>query len=139
MSNTLDRIMSPHGVAIPDHLVAQAEVELISDRPQRQGDVYVIPQCPGRIDGATPIPPEGIAVVRGEAGGNTHLLVGEGPVSWLPKTVAGDAAIQGVLDVREGGSAYLLHPEHGAQGIGPGQYIVRRQREQQDKIALVRD
>lgn len=136
--HTLDRIMTPHSVEIPDHLEAQAEIPLVSDRPQRQGDVYVVPQRPGIVD-AKPVPAEGVPVVRGEAGGNTHLLVGEGNVLWLSRTVAGDPAVQGTLVVGEDSSAYLIHPEHGATGMGPGQFIIRRQREQADEIRLVAD
>ena len=33
----------------------------------------------------------------------------------------------GVLDVS--GSAYIFHPDYGVIGVGPGRYVVRRQRE----------
>ena len=97
----------------------------------------VRPMRGGLVAGLAPVPPEGIPVVRGEAGGNTHLLVAEGPVSWAPNTT--DRAIQGSLVVEEGGVAYLTHPEHGCQGIGPGHYTVRRQREQAEEIRIVAD
>jgi hypothetical protein len=137
MTATLDKIMSPHSVEIPAHLEAQAEVPLISGKPQRQGDVMVIPHRKGEVEGLKPIPPEGVPVARGEAGGNTHLLVGDGAVSWAPRT--SDAAVMGVVQVEEGSAAYLIHPEHGATGIGPGQHTIRRQREQADEIRLVAD
>lgn len=136
MTATLDTIMTPHSVEIPAHLEAQAEVPLISGKPQRQGDVMVVPMRKGNVAGLKPVPAEGIPVVRGE-GGHTHLLVAEGPVSWAPATPAG--ANQGTLVVEEGGSAYLIHPEHGATGIGPGHSVIRRQREQADEIRLVAD
>jgi len=53
---------------------------------------------------------------------NTHLLVGDG--TWSPSTTA---AVLGVVQVAI--SAYLLHPEHAALGIGAGRYLLRRQRE----------
>jgi hypothetical protein len=136
MTATLDRIMGAHSVEIPPHLEAQAEVPLISGKPQRQGDVLVMPMRSGKVDGLAPIPDIGIAVVQGQ-GGNTHLLVSEGPVSWAPNKQQG--AIQGSLVVEEGGSAYLLHAEHGCTAIGPGNYVIRRQREQADAIRLVAD
>jgi hypothetical protein len=30
--------------------------------------------------------------------------------------------------------AYLIHPEHGATGIAPGTYVIRRQRERGDGL-----
>jgi len=136
MTATIDSIMTKHRVEIPAHLEAQAEVPLISGKPQRQGDVMVIPSRKGKVEGLVPVPPEGVAVVRGD-GGNTHLLVAEGPVFWAPAKGAG--AIQGTVVVEDGGSAYLIHQEHGATGIGEGQATIRRQREQHDEIRLVAD
>lgn len=119
-------------VEIPAHLEAQAEVPVLGG-PQRQGDILVLPTRAGRERGER-IPPEGVPVVRGEATGHTHLLVGDG--WWRP---AGSGQDLGMLTVPAGGAAYLLHPEHGAQGIAPGAYLVRRQREQADEIRLVAD
>lgn len=131
--NTYADVLTKHDVEIPAHLVAGAEIPIVSG-PQRQGDVIVLPTREGKVANLKPIPAEGIVVVRGEAGGNTHLLVGGG--EWAPNTT--DPSIQGTLVVGEE-SAYLIHPEHGAQGIGKGSYIVRRQREQADEIRLVAD
>jgi hypothetical protein len=124
-------------IEIPAHLQADAEVPVISGF-QRQGDVAVIPMRPGKVAGLLPIPAEGIAVVRGESGGNTHLLVAEGPCFFAPNTQR-TGADQGTLEVQEGGTAFLTHPEHGAQGIGAGQYTIRRQLEQAEEIKLVQD
>lgn len=133
--NTLTEVMTPHGVEIPAHLVADAEVPVLTGM-QRQGDVLVIPTRRGKVTGLEPIPPQGIAVVRGEAGGNTHLLVGGG--KWAPITT--DRAIMGTLVLEKEDQAFLLHPEHGATGIaGPGAFIVKRQREQADVVRLVSD
>lgn len=126
--------MTKHDVEIPAHLVADAEIPVVAGKPQRQGDVFVLPMREGKVANLKPIPAEGIAVVRGEAGGNTHLLVGGG--EWAPNT--NDRAIQGTLVVKDE-PAYLVHPEHGAQGFGPGSYIVRRQQEQAEVIRLVAD
>lgn len=130
---TQHAILDAHGVTIPAHLTAQADVPLRAGL-QRQGDVLVAPARPGRPQGE-PIPAEGVAVVRGEAGGNTHLLVGTG--TWHPTPSAG--LILGTLTVPDGADAFLLHPEHGATGIAPGSYTIRRQREQADEIRMVAD
>lgn len=124
-------------IEIPPHLEADAEVPVLTGL-QRQGDVYVIPQPRGKIDGLQPIPPEGIVVVRGEAGGNTHRLMADGPCFWASSR---DRFIQGSLVVEEGGTAYLIHEEHGAQGIGHriGSYFLRRQRQQEEEITIAAD
>ena len=75
-------------------------------------------------------------MVRGD-GGNTHLLVADGPVSWAPSKTRD--AVQGTLVVEDQGSAYLVHPEHGLTAVGPGQYVVRRQVEQADELRIVAD
>ena len=49
-------------------------------------------------------------------------IIGEG--TWTAGVWTSDL---GVLDVT--GTAYLVHPEHAALGIGPGRYALRRQRE----------
>lgn len=132
-TTTHHTILAEHGVDIPAHLTAQAEVPILTGL-QRQGDLLVVPARPGKPQGE-PIPADGVAVVRGEAGGNTHLLVGSG--IWHPTPTAG--LILGTLTVPRGAQAYLLHPEHGATGVGGGCYTVRRQREMADEIRMVAD
>lgn len=128
-------ILTTHDVEVPAHLVAEAEVPLCHGA-SRQGDVIFLPMRSGEVAGLTPIPAEGIAVVRGEAGGNTHLLVGGG--QWAPNTSAD--AVQGTLVVgSDDDPAYLLHPEHGASAFGKGTYLARRQQEQAEVIRLVQD
>jgi hypothetical protein len=122
---------------IANQLEAQADVPLRTGI-QRQGDVLVAPMRPGNVAGLAPVPPEGIPVVRGESGGNTHLLVADGDVTWAP---AGEREplMLGTLCVGPDSAAYLIHPEHGATGMAPGLYGIRRQREQADEIRLVAD
>lgn len=132
LMETLTSVFARHDLTVPDHLVADVEIPICSGL-QRQGDVIVIPTRAGK-EKSVPIPAEGVPVVRGENGGNTHLLVGDG--SWAPST---DLLTLGVLTVRAGGVAYLLHPEHGGQGIAPGSYRIGRQREQADEIRRVAD
>lgn len=130
---TYEDIMTKHDVELPAHLVADAEIPVLTGA-QRQGDVIVLPMRSGKVANLKPIPAEGIAVVRGEAGGNTHRLVGGG--QWAPNTT--DLATQGTLVVGDE-PAYLIHEEHGAQGIGRGSYIVRRQVEQAEVLRVVAD
>lgn len=99
---------------------------------QAQGDVFVLPGVPPRAWAREPVPAEGIAVVRGEIGRNTHLLQADGPVTWAPNPAAGRRAEDldlGALTVPEDATGYLVHPEHANLGIGPGAYLLRRQRE----------
>ena len=134
MTVTYQRLAATHNVELPAHLVADAEIPVLTGM-QRQGDLLVIPHRPG-ADAGQPVPAEGVPVVRGEAGGNTHLLVAAGTVAWRPVAQAGTDL--GTVTVTDG-AAYLLHPEHGAQGIAPGCYLIRRQREQADELRIVAD
>ena len=134
---TMEEVLGAHGVEIPAHLEAQAEVPVVTGA-QRQGDVIVLPMRKGDVAGAKPVPAEGVAVVRGENGGNTHLLVAEGAVSFAAAPEREPQTL-GTLVVDKNATAFLLHPEHGGQGIGPGNYTIRRQREQADEIRLVQD
>ena len=129
----LTEILTPHNVEIPAHLAADAEVPVCHGLV-RQGDILVIPTKSGAVANLVPIPAEGIAVVRGEAGGNTHLLVGSG--HFAQRNQGTDC---GTLVVGEGETAWLIHPEHGGQGIGTGSYLIRRQREQREALSLVHD
>ena len=133
--NTLTQLAEKFGGTF-DHLTNDVDVPVLTGA-QRQGDVLIVPMKPGKIAGLVPIPPEGVVVVRGENGGNTHLLVAEGDVTFAPNTQRGQRL--GSLVVAEGSTAWLTHPEHGFNGIGAGTYIVTRQREQADEIRIVAD
>lgn len=130
---TLGQAVDTFGVDVLDHLDRQASIPVHSE-PQTQGDVRVRPTRPGAAIGE-PIPSGGVPVVRGEAGGNTHALVGEG--LWRATPSAGLQL--GELTVPDGAGAFLAHPEHGYLGIGAGTYSIRRQREQADEIRMVQD
>lgn len=134
---TVTELIDIHGVDVDPHLDREATVP-VSAGLQRQGDVIVIP---ARIVGPaseakTEVKPAGVAVVRGEVGGNTHLLLADGPVRYDP---APRDLTLGVLTVEKGATAYLAHQEHGYVGIAPGTYVIRRQREQAEEIRLVQD
>lgn len=122
--NTQTQILARHGYS--DLAVEYPELEIpVLTGPQRQGDVLIVPT--ERHDGGAPIG-KGVEVVRSEAGSNTHCLHGDG--EWLASPHALTNLVQGWLTVPEGGEAYLIHSgEHGAAGIAPGTYEIRRQRE----------
>lgn len=108
---------------------------------QHQGDVSVVPasMADDYRTPTTPVPPRGIAVVKGEAGGNTHLLIATGDVTFDSRPVSATDITLGSLHVAEGATAYLDHLEHGNSGIAPGNYVLRRKREQSDELRLVAD
>lgn len=128
------------GVDVDDHLDRDLEIPVL-DRLQFQGDVAVVPRRPGKTARKTePVPATGIPVVRGESGGNTHLLLASGHGTWATNPGAGPTDLTlGTLTVPDGSTAYLAHPQHGYLGVAPGSYEIRRQREQADEIRMVAD
>lgn len=140
---TLEMLVAAHGVEVDGHLDRQLAVP-VSAGLQRQGDVLVLPVTQLKLfpgEARTAVPKSGVAVVRGENGGNTHLLLAQGDVRFDGHDGGGsDLDLRlGVLTVGDGAAAFLAHPEHGYAGIAPGTYEIRRQREQRDAIALVAD
>ncbi|MEU6711347.1 hypothetical protein ABZ897_07670 [Nonomuraea sp. NPDC046802] len=103
---------------------------------QFQGDVAVVPV--NREPARTAVPEAGVPVVRGQAEANTHLLLAIGQAFFAPDRFGGGMVL-GVLNVADGATAYLAHPEHAFSGIAPGTYELRRQREQADQARLVAD
>lgn len=132
---TLTEILARAEVLPADDILAALEVPVLSG-PQRQGDVLIVPG-EGAAWGDL-IPPAGVAVVRGEATGNSHVLHADGPCAWAPGT--DDGLVLGHLHVPGGAVAWLIHTEeHGANGIGPGGYELRGKRELADEIRRVAD
>jgi len=138
------------GADVPAHLVADAEVPVLTGA-QAQGDLLVVPTtCAGTPDGE-PVPDDGVRLVRGEATGNTHWLhrglAADGSrsegVRWAPAPSPAPATgddgpplVLGLLHVPEGCTALLIHTdEHGANGIGPGRYAIHRKREAALQVA----
>jgi hypothetical protein len=101
---------------------------------QAQGDLIVVPSAmlatPDPIPpepGWRDVPPEGIVLLRSAGGGNPHTLVAEpGTCRWTT-SVRFDGLSIGAFEATA--DVYLIHPEHGASGVAPGTYVVRRQRE----------
>lgn len=145
MSITIETAEQQFGVAVDEHHDRDAFIPVLRDL-QFQGDVAVIPFDVdgyfGEVADEQLVPQRGVAVVRGEDGGNTHLLLGAPTAYWKPSASAGvdpsDLDL-GTLTVPEGSTAYLAHPEHAFAGIAPGAYILRRQREQADVQRFVQD
>ena len=132
---TVDEAVARFGVEVLDHLDRQVAVPVLSGA-QCQGDVSVLPVA--GEPAVTALRAAGVPVVRGEAGGNTHSLHGDGPGVCFDAAPEGGLAL-GVLTVPEGSAAYLAHPEHGYLGVGPGTYRVGRQREWASEWRLVAD
>lgn len=131
---TLAKIEEVYGVDYLDYLDRDAEIPSISGIGF-QGDVAII-----KTTGAakTPLPANGFPVVRGESGGNTHLLIGKGYFDPSSTTSATELSL-GLLTVPENEEVLLSHPEHGAMIITTGTYDMRRQREQADILRIVAD
>lgn len=143
------------GVPVPAHLQAQAAVPVLTG-VQAQGDLLVVPvgQAPDDVHWQ-PVPASGVALTTSAATGNTHWLhQGQGStgVRWAPAVAAEptedddawdtwlgadereQAEVERLrvawLEVPDGQLALLIHTdEHGANGIGPGTYVVHRKRE----------
>ncbi len=137
---TLDTVLNRHEQTVLDHLDREVSVPVVDFG--RQGDVIVVPSSFADRElgeALTSVPAKGVAVVRGENGGNTHLLVAEGDVRFDGREASATDLSLGTLTVAPAAIAYLIHPEHGAIGFGPGTFDVRRQREQADELRLVTD
>lgn len=136
-TTTLAAAIDRHGVDVLDHLDREASIPVVS-RLARQGDVLIARRARAK-DATTPIPAAGFPAVRGEAGGNTHLLLADGPVFYDSRPASATNLQLGTLTVPAGSTAYLAHPEHGYLGIASGTYGLFRQREQADELRMVAD
>ena len=137
---TFMEVLGRAGVSVPDELLAEVEVPVLSGS-QRQGDVSVWP-CDRLSSSARGglVPAVGVAVVRGEATGNTHLLQPDpgSRVWWAPESQDKESVVLGVVTVE--GVGWLIHSEeHGANGLAAGSYVLRGKREQADVIRRVAD
>ncbi|SIS21689.1 hypothetical protein [Williamsia sterculiae] len=131
---TLSELSASTGIEVLDHLDAEISVP-VSDGVQAQGDLIVIPHrmLLGTVEPLAwtrteLVPRIGLELLRNGAGGNPHSLVAEGGQSeWSSPVQDLDGLSLGIVDTPV--VAYLIHPEHGATGIAPGRYVIRRQRE----------
>jgi hypothetical protein len=133
MSVTLRQLAEHASITVLDQLELEAILPVL-DGLQAQGDLIVIPERYAR-DVTVPVyaawrevPANGLDLLRGEAGGNTHTLVANpGTCEWATTIVDRTGLALGML--RASAPAYLIHAEHGGTGIAPGTYLVRRQRQ----------
>jgi hypothetical protein len=126
----LRTVLDRAGVGALGVLDSEIDVPVLTGA-QRQGDVIVLNR-PQRTPATTPLPASGLQVVKAEASSNTHTLHSWDGTCFFdsdPSRRETELTL-GTLTVPEGASAYLVHTEeHGANGIGPGTYELRRQRE----------
>lgn len=141
MTATLGQLTAKTGFAVLEHLEAEAQVPVLGGL-QAQGDLFIIPAGTGPHgrhagDNAKEIPAAGIAVIEAIGSGHEHRLFAGTPGTawWTPAAREGQDI--GTLECTE--PVYSLHVEHGATGIAPGAYVLRRQREQADEERLVAD
>lgn len=137
--STLMEMETRFGISHLDHLDRQADIPTVT-KLAFQGDVAVVAAAIGGRtlrNATTPIPTAGYPVVRGENGGNTHALFGNG--FFDPAAPRQGELGLGVLTVPAGEQVLLSHPEHGGLLIQPGTYQLRRQQEQADVVRLVAD
>jgi hypothetical protein len=134
-SATLASLSDRTGLAVLDHLERSARIPVV-DGLHAQGDLIVVPlpliasSVRARPRARwTDVPPEGIELLRGAAGGNPHTLVADpGTCRWTADVADAEGLALGIFEASA--VVYLLHPEHGGTGCAPGAYVVRRQREQ---------
>jgi hypothetical protein len=132
-SITLAELSQTSGHDVLDHLEMDAAIPVI-DGLQAQGDLIVIPiatfgeVAPYFSVGWRPVPPSGVELLRAANGGNPHTLVADPHTcEWCPWIRDETGLAIGAL--RNTRTVYLIHREHGATGIAPGTWVVRRQRE----------
>lgn len=137
MTTTLAALETSHQVTVDDYHDRSALVPVLGGL-QRQGDILIRPASSMLANGSMrPVPADGLPLVRGENGANTHLLLADGSVT--ARTVTDGSLLIAAFHVPAGAVAYVAHPEHGFMGIAPGDYWVYRQREQADVIRMVAD
>ena len=137
---TIQEMTNATGVTIVTGHENDLEIPVLAGM-QRQGDVIVIPASviPASVTATTEVTNSGTPVVQGENGGNTHAIFADGPVFCDTYTPSVRELRVATLTVPEGSTAYLGHPEHGFNGIAPGNYEIRRQREMAEEMRMIAD
>lgn len=135
---TLAEVTAAHGFEVLEHLEAEVQVPVLKGL-QAQGDLFIIPVKGAKPHAQNPktIPAEGFAVIEAVNGGHEHRLFASVPGTATFAFANGSGQDIGVLECAE--PVYSLHVEHGAAGVAPGVFLLRRQREQADEERLVAD
>jgi hypothetical protein len=138
MTLTLGDLTARTGLDVLGHLEREMTIPVING-PQAQGDLIVIPLdfladiTTARGAHWRDVPGTGIDVLRAAAAGNPHTLVADpGTCRWTTGVRDPTGLALGALTATS--VAYLVHPEHGASGIAPGSYVIRRQRERSGRL-----
>ncbi|WP_183091297.1 hypothetical protein [Streptomyces radicis] len=133
---TLAELTERTGLDVLAHLERSLSIPVI-DGIQAQGDLIVVPRSELPRVTRSPLAhwqdvgADGVELLRGANGGNPHTLVADrGTCAWTP--YVRDAQGLTLCLVTNSAPAYLIHPEHGATGIAPGTWTIRRQRERGD-------
>jgi hypothetical protein len=142
---TLAELADRAGADVLDHRIRNADIPMLAG-PQCQGDLFIVPldlldadQIRVAADGRwVDVPAAGVELLRGTAAGNPHTLVADRAACQWTTDIADETGL-GIGVLRATGAVYLLHREHGAIGLAPGTYLVRRQREQGIKQRFVMD
>lgn len=138
MTMTYEQALSKVGVTVPDHLIADAEVPILTG-PQAQGDLLILPITETTAD-LLPVPDDGVQIVFGEATGNSHFLHRGFDSPGVKYARVSDGQCIAIVEVPDGQNAQLIHTdEHGSAGIGPGVYGIHEKREMADEIRRVTD
>ncbi|RPA58971.1 hypothetical protein EF294_14120 [Gordonia oryzae] len=137
---TLADLTEKSGLGVLDHLDTALPVPVTTGL-QAQGDLLVVPWRMVAPEmhtvrwsaSSASVPRAGIELLRSAGGGNPHTLLADGACTWTQPHFVDDVILTlGVIDASS--VAYLLHPEHGASGIAPGRYVIRRQREAAEEL-----
>jgi len=105
MTVTLASLAARTGTAVLDHLERSVTIPVV-DGLQAQGDLIVVPYdvLAGRVEVFsaarwTPVPPEGVELLRGVAGGHAHTLVAApGTCRWAAMVPAPARLTLGVFE-----------------------------------------
>jgi hypothetical protein len=140
---TLTDLIGQSGIDVLAHLARDLEIPVLAG-VQAQGDVIVLPLGDRRFENEVrvqeaarwlEVPSAGVEVLRGM---HPHVIVADpAACRWTTDVLDPSDLALGVLEAAA--PVHLLHPEHGAAGIAPGRYLLRRQREQRQIVRAVSD
>lgn len=128
--------ISKYGTEILEHLDREVTVPVVTTAAC-QGDVSILRVTTSAA--TTEVLSTGYPVVRGENGGNTHSLHGDGRIFFDVAPARDGSLLLGRLTVPVGSEAVMAHPEHGFLAIAPGTYEIGRQREYAGEWRMVAD